>query len=310
MHSTCGKRMADEVRCRSCGGDGLVDLGPIPGSQDERVSVQAHLYRCPHCALGQRHPIPDAVGIAALYADAKPEEMAYVYEDNAAWALARNMLVKRLVAVESPSVLDVGCHTGRFLAGLPKAWRRFGVENPGPPADAARRDNRVEIIADWIETVGGEWDARFDAVTLFDVIEHVPDPATAIGRLARLLKPGGVLIVSSGDLDAWTWRWLGAGHWYLQTPQHLSVISRGFLRHVAVERGLRLREFQTIPHRHAPRTQDAARLAYWGMRQRGGLWRSPQRLLHALPGLHGLRHMQSVPWAMSLRDHCVAVFEV
>lgn len=297
--------------CRSCGSKQLRRIGrcdPFPARFSG--SEPGWLWRCDACQLAQRHPIPDAQGIAALYADAAPEEMAYDYDSNAAWSLARRRLQKRLADQQAPSVLDVGCHTGLFLGGLPAAWKRFGVENPGPPADVARDVNKVEVIADWIETIDAKWDACFDAVTLFDVIEHVADPAAAIARLARLLKPGGALLISSGNFDAWTWRWLGSGHWYLQTPQHLSVISRGFFRHVAEERGLRLREFQTIPHRHAPRAQDAARLAYWGMRQRGGLWRIPQRLLHALPGLRGLRHMQSVPWAMSLKDHCVAVFEV
>lgn len=245
-----------------------------------------------------------------MYRETPAQAMVYDYEANAAWSHARGALLSLYSMQATPAVLDIGCHTGDFLGGLPAAWRRFGIESAREPLRVAQGEKAVTVIGGRIEDIGAEWAGKFDAVTMFDVLEHLPNPADGIARAAALVRPGGALIISSGDMDAWTWRWIGAGHWYLQTPQHLSVISRGFLRHVAMERGLRLREFQTIPHRHAPRTLDAARLAYWGMRQRGGLWRIPQRLLHALPGLRDLRHMQSVPWAMSLKDHCVAVLEV
>ena len=141
------------------------------------------------------------------------------------------------------------------------------------------------------------------------------DPGAGIAQAARLVKPGGVLLIGSGDLDAWTWRWrwLGAGHWYLQTPQHLSVISRRFLHCMTDRHGLKLHDFAKIPHRHARasvRFSELIRATYWGLRQRRGVWRLPRRLLQSLPGLRHLRHMQSVPWTMTLKDHLLAVYTV
>lgn len=305
--------MSDALQCRSCGSVGLDDLGvcarPIPA---EAVIAPGHLLRCRHCGLGQRHPIPDADAIAAMYADAPPDAMDYDYDANAAWSLARRQLRARFDGQPDVAILDIGCHTGSFLGGLPSAWRRHGIESAQEPCRIARERQNVNLIGTRIEAIDAVWAGQFDAVTMFDVIEHLPDPGAGIAQAARLVKPGGVLLISSGDLDAWTWRWLGAGHWYLQTPQHLSVISRRFLRFMADRHGLRLLRTEAIPHRHAgvtARSGEWARATYWGMSQRQGAWRLPRRLLQSLPGLRHLRHMQSVPWTMTLQDHLLAMCE-
>lgn len=305
--------MDDLPRCRCCASTDLVDLGACPRPPSAGANHDpGRLLRCRRCALGQRHPIPSDEAIAAMYVDASAEEMSYDYEANAAWASARRMLHARFSGRPDVAVLDIGCHTGRFLAGLPEAWARHGIESAREPSRAAREQARVDIIGTRLEHTDAAWARRFDVVTMFDVIEHLPDPGVGIAQAARLVKPGGVLLISSGDLDARTWRWLGSGHWYLQTPQHLAVISRPFLEFVGQRERLRLREVQSIPHRRAAlatRCNEAVRAAYWATRQRGGAWRLPRRILQSTPGLRQLRHMQSVPWTMALQDHLLAAYD-
>jgi len=306
--------MSESISCRSCGGQDLDDLGPCPpfaASSTAILGTSGRLLRCANCALGQRDPIPDAASLIAMYRDTPVEDMAYRFEDNAAWVRARKTMLERHNPARDLDVLDVGCHTGIFLAALPATWRRYGIESARAPVAVASQRHGVTIISERLENTGSEWTQRFDAVTMFDVIEHLPNPAAGIAQAARLLKPGGTLLLSSGDLDAWTWRWLGSGHWYLQTPQHLSVISKRFLQHVANENMLKLMEVQTIPHRLARRRErwsEAIKAIYWGLRQRSGPYRIPHHLMQSLPGLTELRHMRSVPWTMSLQDHCLAVY--
>ena len=302
------------LSCRSCGGTELVDLGPCARPVSADAGVQpGRLLRCRHCGLGQRHPIPDADAIAAMYADASPDAMDYDYDANAAWSLARRQLRARLDGQPDVAVLDIGCHTGSFLGGLPSAWRRHGIESAQEPCRIARERQHVNLIGTRIEAIDAAWAGKFDAVTMFDVIEHLPDPGAGITQAARLVKPGGALLISSGDLDTWTWRWLGSGHWYLSSPKHLSVISEPFLRFMADQHGLELRGITSLPHLHGramARFSESVRAIYWGLRQRGGAWRVPRRLLQSLPGLRKLRHMQSVPWTMMLKDHLLADFVV
>ncbi len=307
--------MADPLVCRSCGSGELSDCGAC-SEFDETAAMAGYdpgrLMRCVACGLGQRHPVPTEEALIAMYQATPAADMLYRFEDNAAWSSARRQLLLRHRPETACKVLDIGCHTGDFLAGLPSAWQRHGIESAHEPIQVARDRHQVEIIGDRLGSTDPGWAGQFDAVTLFDVIEHLPDPATGIGLAARFLKPGGILLLSSADMDAWTWRWLGAGHWYLQTPQHLSVVSAKFLQHVARQLGLRIGQVQRIPHRHAPlrvRFRELLEARYWGLRRRSGWYRLPHRLLQSMPGLRDLRHRQSVPWTMTLRDHLLASFE-
>lgn len=306
--------MAENTTCRSCGSVELDDLGacpPLAGSGTTATSDPGRLLRCRFCGLGQRHPVPDEQALIAMYRETPAEDMAYRFEDNAAWSLARKQLLKRFASTPAPVILDVGCHTGAFLAGLPDTWHKHGIESAHEPVRIARDRNGVKVIGERLDSTGPEWARRFDAVTMFDVVEHLSDPQKGIEQAARFLKPGGVLLLSSGDLDAWTWRWLGCDHWYLQTPQHIAVISRRFLQHVSRRSNLDLSEVHGIPHRHANRCrrlQEAMDVIYWGSRQRGGVQRNVSRLLQTLPGLRNLRHMQSARWSMTLRDHFLVTY--
>ena len=269
------------------------------------------LFRCLDCGLGQRQPCLDESQLTKLYKDAEIGAMEYQPEANGAWTEARRFLLQRWLGDEAKSVLDIGCHTGLFLASLPAAWQRFGIEGAPAPRFFATSQKRVEMIAERIESVPSEWYGRFDAVTMFDVAEHLLDPALGLANAMKLLRPGGHLLLGTADLDAWTWRVSRGRHWYLQTPQHLSVLSRRFLDRVASDNGAALVEVKRIPHQVgslAVRCNDFVETVYAGLRDRGGLYRIPQRVLHSLPGLGRLRHMQSIRWSMTLRDHMFAAF--
>jgi 2-polyprenyl-3-methyl-5-hydroxy-6-metoxy-1,4-benzoquinol methylase len=309
------------MSCRSCGSTELRDLGPcapVPDRLSREIGMEpgqyeaGRLLRCRRCGLGQRQPCLQEHELVEAYRHTPSETMGYAYEDNCAWMKAREFLVTRWQKHETPlRVLDIGCHTGAFLAGLPRPWQRFGIESAEEPIRIAAEQG-VEIVSDRVETVDVRWNGQFDAVTLFDVVEHLADPAAGLGRAGELLRPGGVLIASTADLDAWTWKLTAGRHWYLQAPLHLSIASREFFRYVAAAGGLRFAKFERVAHRRGSlgaRVRERAELIHWESRQRGGLYRIPQRLLQGLPGLRELRHRDSVPWAMRLKDHLFVVLE-
>lgn len=97
-------------------------------------------------------------------------------------------------------VLDVGCNTGYgTMRFVPVANRVVGVDVSPRAIEAAReraRDGRPEFLL----TTGFELPfpaATFDLVTSFQVLEHVPDPLAFLRELARVLRPGGTVILAT-----------------------------------------------------------------------------------------------------------------
>jgi SAM-dependent methyltransferase len=82
----------------------------------------------------------------------------------------------------------------------------------------------------------------FDAVTLWDVLEHVPDPLAFLKICTRLTKPGGKIFVNVPDLDSPEARLLGR-NWPLLLAEHLNYFNRRSLRRCAEQADLEPEHF-------------------------------------------------------------------
>lgn len=91
-------------------------------------------------------------------------------------------------------LLDVGAHAGRFIGAASRAgWTAEGLElNPKTGAYAAAATG-APVYQGNVHTFDA--DARYDAVTLTDVLEHIPEPRTVLRRVHRFLAPGGWISV-------------------------------------------------------------------------------------------------------------------
>src|SRR5262249_19902268 len=70
-----------------------------------------------------------------------------------------------------------------------------------------------------------------DMVTLWDVLEHVPDPRQALIRIRELLKPGGILLINYPDIDTWQARLAGRRFWWILSV-HLQHFSPATIREI------------------------------------------------------------------------------
>src|SRR2546428_14015400 len=96
--------------------------------------------------------------------------------------------------IGSGRYLDVGCGSGAALA-VAKAlgWRIAGIEMDAAAAAIARRFTDEVHVGDVLTAPFAR--ARFDVVTAFHVLEHVPDPVAVARRMLDWLAPGGLLII-------------------------------------------------------------------------------------------------------------------
>jgi 2-polyprenyl-3-methyl-5-hydroxy-6-metoxy-1,4-benzoquinol methylase len=96
-------------------------------------------------------------------------------------------------------LLDVGCGTGDFLKiAQEQGWQVEGVEISQWASDKAR-SRGLEVRTGILDDLPG--DPVYDVVTLWDVLEHLEDPSTVIGRCRRIIKPGGLILVLTVNED-------------------------------------------------------------------------------------------------------------
>lgn len=130
-------------------------------------------------------------------------------------------------------LLDVGCGDGAFLADMQNlGWDIAGVETDPEAAKTAGQRLGMEIVAGSLENARLAPDS-FDAVTLRHVIEHVADPVSLLRECQRILKPGGVLAITTPNLDSLGHRLFGSAWRDLDPPRHLHLYSFRTLKDLA-----------------------------------------------------------------------------
>ena len=203
---------------------------------------QAHYFICRNCDLIFQHPLPTSQSMAT-WADAEYASGAY-HDYVAARPMKLRHFEQRLDEigdlVRSGRLLDVGCSCGYFLevAGA-RGFDVHGVEFSRSAIAAARPDIQPRIFEGRLEDMPDK--GPFDIVSAFDLIEHVHNPRAFLRRCAGLLKPGGVLLISTPDTGHFL-RFLMRSRWpMLQPMQHLSLFSRK-----ALESALRAEGFERV----------------------------------------------------------------
>lgn len=135
-------------------------------------------------------------------------------------------------------LLDVGAAYGFLVQAAGEAgFDATGLEPASACVQWSRRELGVEMVQDLVEVARFEA-ASFDVVTLMDVIEHLVDPALALARIRKWLRPGGLVVIETGDFSALLPRVCGRRWYYYDPPQHLTYFSR-----VSLERVLRAAGF-------------------------------------------------------------------
>jgi SAM-dependent methyltransferase len=203
-------------------------------------------------------------------------------------------------------VLDFGCSSGRLLAGL-SSIEGFGFEiNPLAAAEAQRKGLQM-LTADQIRDRNS---ACFGAIVLVDVFEHLQHPLRELRCLLRLLEPGGLLIMSTGNGDASACRRDPAQFWYFRTLEHLSMLTRKHIAYLTKALPIRLKCFKELCHYDLPISerifQRIQQFAYWQFHCEAPLAKS---VLSLMPILRRANRWEIAPVFTSSRDHVVVVFE-
>jgi len=186
------------------------------------------IVECPDCGVLFRAELPSAEGLLEIYGSAYFSASAgethgqgyadYLGEEANHRANAKSRLGLLARHATRGRLLDVGCAAGFFLHEATRmGWDVEGVEvADGMVAHARGLGLTVhEAPFDDVELES----EGFEVVTMWDYIEHSADPAGDLRHAARLLRPGGVLVLSTGDARSIIAR-LSGRRWHLLTPRH------------------------------------------------------------------------------------------
>ncbi|GGB77251.1 methyltransferase [Flavobacterium suaedae] len=119
-------------------------------------------------------------------------------------------------------LLDIGAGTGDFLVAAKRAgWQTEGIE-PNEKAKTIAAEKGV----DFAENLSSVADHTYDAITMWHVLEHVPDVEKQITELKRILKPDGVLIVAVPNYRSYDAQYYGSYWAAYDVPRHLWHFSK------------------------------------------------------------------------------------
>ena len=225
---------------------------PFLTCKDHTVSRETfNIVKCIDCGFKYTNPRPELNVLGNYY---KSED--YVSHSNTKKGFVNSTyqtvrkytLMKKLQLIskyfKTGRVLDIGSGTGEFLNVCKNAkWETIGIEPSDDAREMAITNYDLDVRKE--EEIANLEEGSFDVITMWHVLEHVPDLNTRIIDLKRLIKPNGIIIIAvpnCNSLDARIYKENWAAY---DVPRHLYHFTPKDIESVFKRHGLKL--FKTLP---------------------------------------------------------------
>lgn len=221
--------------CRFCQGNSRKFL-QTPDRNRRITDEIFEYYKCHQCRCVFVHPIPPHLEIyypADYYPIPRSSE-----EIETGLAAERDKLEILVRFLRCGRVLDVGASWGGFALLAKRTGFEVHALEMNPAACTFLRDTLNIPTIESNEIRAAHLPTTYDAVTFWQVIEHLPAPCKALEEAARCLNPGGVIIISAPNPMAFQFQIL-RGYWtHLDAPRHLQLLSVDWIGQEAARHGL------------------------------------------------------------------------
>lgn len=200
---------------------------PVCYTPSIKFTPEFSLVSCPNCGLTWTF-IEKAINSEALY-----EDEVYAVVDNRKSIFEKIIFgeAKKVIATvttmlghqKKTKVLDFGSGKGQFLVQAKlSGWETFGIETSTSRAAFAKEKYGLEIQTGFYQ--GGKINTgKFDLITLFHVLEHLPEPLALLHELTQNnLTKDGILVIEVPNYGSWQSRIAGKDWMHLDIPRHLS----------------------------------------------------------------------------------------
>ena len=245
------------MKCRVCGEDTVSFLNLSTDQLDEpfldgtlrKQLPELKLRRCSRCrclwANDARHHdgiLNDAYErVAETYFDVQENDPRYIrFYKELEQLMNQHASGKR--------ILDVGCGEGVFLSTISDEWSKQGVEPSAVGASLARQKN-LDVAHGLLDT---SHQYQVDLISALDVIEHIVDPHHFVESLKQHLRPGGLVLLLTGDAGSYPAKVAGPQWSYLRWCGHISVFSQSGLRKLLAVHGFEVLAWRRCAHPSSP----------------------------------------------------------
>jgi 2-polyprenyl-3-methyl-5-hydroxy-6-metoxy-1,4-benzoquinol methylase len=170
----------------------------------QKVDSGFNFCRCDSCGYVFDSPRPSFAEISAFYSRAGKYD-TWLKEERGRDLLWKRRLRKLLKSAARGRLLDIGAGYGQFLHhARPFFTEVIGTEVSESAVALAKEKYRLSLLAGQVDDLNLP-PQSFDVITLFHVLEHVPDPRKMVSRCHTILRPQGSLVIAvPNDVLAWT----------------------------------------------------------------------------------------------------------
>ena len=215
--------------CLVCGSPGFTPVFTASDRLFHTTRERFSVVRCAQCGLLRLHPQPPAAELHRYYPP------RYWFQPDATTAGRLEETYRRIVlsdhvrfverSLRSTSargpLLDVGSGGGLFLALIRRrGFSALGLDFSAEAASVAWRCQGAPTVCAFLERAPFR-PASLAAITMFHVLEHLPDPRAYLANARDLLAPDGRLVVQVPNAASWQFRLLGSAWNGVDVPRHL-----------------------------------------------------------------------------------------
>lgn len=238
-------------RCPGCGGVNVKDLGELDIEQyrhgKEILALPdrtVHMHHCKKCDLFFKGIVPSPDLLKGFFS----RQTGMVWTEGYDYADEVG-LIRYLANCDTFDLLDIGVAEGGLLKALDLLdGRRSGLDL------VAHRGIESAIRGEFIQGLVDEdilWgEEPYDIVTMFDLIEHLYYPEKAFANLRLLVKPGGYVVVETGNVGGlWPRRFGILNWWYAHLLEHHLFWTNRSLGDLAQRYGFRMVSFKEKYHK-------------------------------------------------------------
>ncbi|GAB4136575.1 MAG: hypothetical protein Tsb009_03720 [Planctomycetaceae bacterium] len=247
----------ETVDCLHCGGHEfetvIIASDPITG-----LGGNFRLVRCRDCDLAFTNPRPTPASIGTFYPDDYQPYVARGWDESGRakfhrameravlqckfgypgpsitfktrllaalgqWRIRRSRQRQSWIPFREPGrLLDFGCGAGMFLQEMREfGWSVEGLDFSEPVAKQVEQTTGIKIHVGTLPH-SELAEESFDAVTMWNSLEHVYNPRETVRHANRILRPGGVLVIGVPNFDSWGFRTFQQDWHGLELPRHLT----------------------------------------------------------------------------------------